>query len=215
MFSPPIRELVRKEEYEMNNAKNHNRILALVEGAVMVALAAVLSYVRIFHLPWGGSVTLLSMLPIVIYSIKHGVMRGMMVSFVFALIQLGQGAVDGLFGWGLTPVMLIACILLDYILPFFVLGFAGILRKKGTAGWLTGTAAVVVLRFISHFLSGVVIWHSAGKLWEGFVTDNEWLYSLCYNGAYMLPELIFTMIGAVILFKVPQTRKLFAPVADE
>lgn len=215
LFSPPIRELVRKEEYEMNNAKNHNRILALVEGAVMVALAAVLSYVRIFHLPWGGSVTLLSMLPIVIYSIKHGVMRGMMVSFVFALIQLGQGAVDGLFGWGLTPVMLIACILLDYILPFFVLGFAGILRKKGTAGWLTGTAAVVVLRFISHFLSGVVIWHSAGKLWEGFVTDNEWLYSLCYNGAYMLPELIFTMIGAVILFKVPQTRKLFAPVADE
>ncbi len=198
----------------MNHSDNHKKVLALVEGAVMVALAAVLSYVRIFHLPWGGSVTLLSMLPIVIYSIKHGVAKGMMVSFVFALIQFGQGCIDGLFGWGLTPVMLISCILMDYILPFLVLGLAGIFRRKGTVGWLTGTAGVIVIRFLFHFLSGVVIWHSAGKLWEGFVTDNEWLYSLCYNGAYMLPELIFTLIGAVILFRVSQTRRLFAPVSD-
>lgn len=199
----------------MNNSNNHEKVLALVEGAVMVALAAVLSYVRIFHLPWGGSVTLLSMLPVVVYSIKHGIKKGLMVSFVFSLIQLGQGAIDGLFGWGLTPVMLIACILLDYILPFLVLGLAGIFRRKGTVGWLAGTAGVVVLRFVSHFLSGVVIWHSAGKLWEGFVTENEWLYSLCYNGAYMLPELIFTLIGATVLFGIPQTRKLFAPVSDK
>lgn len=199
----------------MNNSNNHKKVLALVEGAVMVALATVLCYLRIVKFPWGGGITVLSMLPITVYSIKHGIKNGLMVSFVFSLIQLGQGAIDGLFGWGLTPVMLIACILLDYILPFLVLGLAGVFRKKGTVGWLTGTAAVVVLRFLSHFLSGVVIWHSAGKLWEGFVTENEWLYSLCYNGAYMLPELIFTMIGAAVLFSVPQTRKLFAPVTNE
>ncbi len=198
----------------MNNSNNHKKVLALVEGAVMVALATVLCYLRIVKFPWGGGITVLSMLPITVYSIKHGIKNGLMVSFVFSLIQLGQGAVDGLFGWGLTPVMLIACILLDYILPFLVLGLAGVFRKKGTVGWLTGTAAVVVLRFLSHFLSGVVIWHSAGKLWEGFVTENEWLYSLCYNGAYMLPELVFTLIGAAVLFSVPQTRKLFAPVSD-
>lgn len=192
-----------------NKAVNqHDKVTALVEGAVMVALAAVLSYIRVFHLPWGGSVTLLSMLPICLYSIKRGIVYGMSASFVFSLIQLIQGAIDGLFGWGLTPVMLIACILLDYILPFFVLGLAGVFRKHGTAGWLVGTAMVVLLRFLSHFLSGIVIWHSAGKLWEGFVTDNEVLYSLCYNGAYMLPELIFTMIGAFALFTIPQTRKL-------
>ncbi len=199
----------------MNNSNNHKKVLALVEGAVMVALATVLCYLRVVKFPWGGGITVLSMLPITVYSIKHGIKNGLMVSFVFSLIQLGQGAIDGLFGWGLTPVMLIACILLDYILPFLVLGLAGILRRKGTTGWLAGTAGVVVMRFLSHFLSGVVIWHYAGKLWEGFVTDNEWLYSLCYNGAYMLPELIFTMIGAAVLFNVPQTRKLFAPVTSE
>lgn len=195
----------------MNNSKNHQRVLALVEGAIMVALAAVLCYIRIVKFPWGGGITVLSMLPIAVYSIKHGIAKGLMVSFVFSLIQLGQGVIDGLFGWGLTPVMLISCILMDYLLPFLVLGFAGIFRRSGTVGWLTGTAGVIVIRFVFHFFSGVVIWHSAGKLWEGFVTDNEWLYSLCYNGAYMLPELIFTLIGAVILFRVPQTRKLFAP----
>ncbi len=190
------------------NTKSHTKVVALVEGAVMVALAAVLSYIRIFHLPWGGSVTLLSMLPIIIYSIRHGVVSGLFASFVFALIQFGQGVMDGLFGWGLTPVMLIACIMLDYIMPFTVLGLGGIFRKKGTVGWIAGTAGVVVLRFLMHFLSGIVIWHSFGELWDGFATDNEVLYSLLYNGAYMLPELIFTLAGAIVLFKVPQTRRL-------
>lgn len=191
------------------NTKNHAKILALVEGAVMVALAAVLSYIRVFTLPWGGSVTLLSMLPICVYSIRRGIKNGLFASFVFALIQLGQGAIDGLFGWGLTPVILIACIMLDYILPFTVLGFAGVFRRKGTAGWVAGTALAVFMRFLLHFLSGIVIWHSAGMLWEGFSTENEYLYSLLYNGCYMLPELIFTVAGALVLFKVPQTRKLF------
>lgn len=190
------------------NTKNHNRLIALVEGAVMVALAAVLSYIRIFHLPWGGSVTLLSMLPICLYSIRHGIIHGLFASFVFALIQFGQGVMDGLFGWGLTPVMLITCILLDYILPFTVLGLAGMLHKKGIGGWIAGTVIVVVMRFIMHFLSGIVIWHSFGELWNGFSTDNEILYSLLYNGAYMLPELIFTLAGAIVLFKIPQTKKL-------
>ena len=107
--------------------------------------------------------------------------------------------------------MLIGSILLDYVLAFTVVGLAGIFRNKGLPGYIGGTVFAGVLRFISHFLSGVVIWHSFGELWSGFVTDNEWLYSLVYNGVYMLPEIIFTVIGAVILFSVPQLRKLFAP----
>ncbi len=187
---------------------SHSKTKMLVEGAVMVALAAVLSYIRIFHLPWGGSVTLLSMLPIAVYSIRHGVGAGVMVSFAFSLIQLGQGMLDGLFGWGLTPVMLLACILLDYVGAFTVLGFAGVFRSRGLAGQLGGTILAVALRFVFHFLSGVVIWHSFGELWEGFYTENEWLYSLLYNGCYMLPEMIFTVIGAMALLKIPQTRKV-------
>ena len=65
----------------------NEKVLTLVEGAVMVALATVLSFIKIVHLPWGGSVTLLSMLPIIVFSIKRGVANGLAASFVFALIQ--------------------------------------------------------------------------------------------------------------------------------
>ena len=85
----------------------------LVEGAIMLALATVLSFIRIIHLPWGGSVTLLSMLPLALFSIRRGLKAGFVVSFLFSAIQFGQGVLDGLFGWGLTPGMLVACILLD------------------------------------------------------------------------------------------------------
>lgn len=188
--------------------KNNVKIKSLIEGAIMVALAAVLCWIRVFKLPWGGSVTLVSMLPIMIYSIKYGVKKGILVSFVFSLIQLAQGIADGLFGWGLTPVMLAACIFLDYIGAYTVIGIAGIFNKKGTGGYIAGLITAGAARFLFHFLSGVVIWHSFGELWKGFSTDNEWLYSLLYNGAYMLPEILFTVIGAVVILKIPQTKKL-------
>ncbi len=193
-------------------SKNKTKIL--VEGAVMVALATVLSYIRIFRLPWGGSITLLSMLPIVLFSIRRGLGAGLTVSFVFSLVQFTQGIVDGIFGWGLTPGMLIACILLDYIVAFTVLGLAGIFRKKGFTGWVGGIALAVVLRFVCHFLSGVVVWKSFGELWNGFSTDNTFLYSFLYNGSYMLPELIFTLIGAIALLKVPQTKRYLISTED-
>lgn len=187
--------------------KSKTRIL--VEGAIMVAMAFVLSYIKIFRLPWGGSITLLSMLPVSVFSIKRGVKAGIFAAFVSALLQLGQGiAVDGLFGWGLTPVMLIACILLDYIGAYTVIGLSGIFRQKGLTGRLAGTALAIFLRFAFHVVSGAVIFHSSGKIWEAFSTDSEWLYSILYNGAYMLPEMIFTVIGAAILLKVPQINRL-------
>lgn len=186
----------------------------LVEGAVMVALASVLSYIQIFKLPWGGSITLLSMLPIVVYSIKWGIKQGFAAAFVFSLVQLFQGILDGLFGWGLTPVMLISCILLDYIVAYSVLGIAGLFRKKGLAGWICGIALAVFARFACHFASGIVIWESSGKIWEGFSTDNTFLYSFLYNGCYMLPEMVFTVIGAVVLLEAPIFKKLIAPQAE-
>ena len=185
-----------------------NKTKVLVEGAVMVALATVLSYIRVFKLPWGGSITLLSMLPIALFSIRRGLKPGFMASFAFALIQFAQGIGDGLFGWGLTAGMLIACIVLDYLGAFTVLGIAGIFRKNGIAGWIAGIAIAVGLRFVCHFLSGVVIWGSFGQLWDTFYTENTWLYSFVYNACYMLPELIFTIIGAVVLLKAPHTKRL-------
>ncbi len=187
----------------------NTKLKTLVEGAIMIALATVLSFIKIYKLPWGGSITLLSMLPIAVFSLRHGVYKGLGVSFVFALIQLFQGIVlDGLFAWGLTPLMLIGCIMLDYILPFTSLGIAGIFREKGLAGQLIGITIAILSRLLCHFLSGVVIFASMGMLWEGFYTENSWIYSIIYNASYMLPELIFTLIGATALLKVPQTKKI-------
>ncbi len=183
-------------------------VKVLVEGAVIIALSTVLGFIKIFTLPWGGGVTLLSMLPIVIFSIKYGIQKGLAVSLVYSFVQLIQGISEGLFGWGLTPAALIGSIFLDYIIAYSVLGLAGMFKSKGFSGWLVGAGAVVFFRFCCHYLSGVVIFKSFGELWQGFSTDNTWLYSLIYNGSYMLPEMIFTLIGAAALLRLPQTKRL-------
>ncbi|MCM1328157.1 MAG: energy-coupled thiamine transporter ThiT [Ruminococcus sp.] len=189
--------------------ERNSKTRILAEGAIMVAMAFVLSYIKVFRLPWGGSITLLSMLPIAVYSVKRGVKAGLFAAFVSSLLQLGQGIiVDGLFAWGLTPVMLVACIFLDYIGAYTAIGLAGMFRNKGLAGRLGGTAIAILIRYILHVVSGAAIFHSAGMIWEAFSTDNEWLYSAVYNGAYMLPEMIFTVIGAAVLLKVPQINRL-------
>lgn len=177
---------------------------------MMIALAAVLSYIRVFKLPTGGAVTLMSMLPLVVFSIRHGVKYGLGASFGYALVQLVQGAMDGLFAWGLSAPMLAACIGLDYLAAFTCIGLAGVMRSRGAFGWVIGAVLTGLLRFLCHFLSGVVIWGSCGELRTDFNIQNVWLYSLVYNGIYMLPEIAFTSIGAYALFRVPATRRLLA-----
>ena len=193
----------------------HTKTRLMAEGAVMVALATVLSFLKLVKFPWGGAITVLSMLPIVVFSLRYGAKKGMAVSFVYAMVQLGQGILfDGLLGWGLTTTALIACMLLDYLLAFSVLCIAGVFGNKSMGGIIGGTVLAMALRFSLHFVSGVVIFHSFGELWSGFSTDNTWLYSLLYNGAYMLPEAIFTAVGAVLLFKTPQMRRLLLGKAE-
>lgn len=186
----------------------NEKVLTLVEGAVMVALATVLSFIKIINLPWGGSITLLSMLPIVVFSLKRGIGHGLAASFVYSLIQFGQGCAEGIFGWGLPPVALVACIFIDYIFAFTVLGIAGIFRKHGTPGMIGGSVLAMTLRLVCHYTSGVLIFGSFGELWNGLTINEPWLYSLLYNGAYMLPEIVFTTVGVVILLSVPQAKKI-------
>ena len=190
----------------------NKKLLALVEGAVMVALATVLSFIKLVQFPWGGGVTLLSMLPIVIFSIRRGVKSGLIASFAYSLIQFIQGiAIDGLFGWGLSAGALVACIFLDYIIAFTVLGIAGIFGNKKLLNMLGGIVLAMVLRWVSHVISGAAIFHSAGMIWEAFSTENEWIYSMVYNGIYMGIELIATVIVAAILIQLPQTKQFVCP----
>ncbi|MCI8387515.1 MAG: energy-coupled thiamine transporter ThiT [Clostridiales bacterium] len=186
----------------MNNSKTFSRsdkIRTLVECAVLIAIGMVLSFVVIWEMPLGGSVTLLSMLPICLIGFRHGAKWGFGSAFVYSLFQLLTSKV---FAWGLTPLVLVVCILADYIVAFTLLGVTGFFKEKGEKGVIIGTSVAMVLRFICHYISGVTIWASSAP--EGW---NPWIYSAAYNGAYMLPELIFTIIATAIIVKIPAYQK--------
>lgn len=188
--------------------KTNKPVYKLTLSAVMVALASVLSLIKIYELPLGGSVTLLSMLPVVMVSLSLGIKWGLASSFAYSLIQLFFGiAMDGLLGWGLTPGYLVGTIFLDYIIAFTVLGFAGIFAKKGYPGALAGISLAFVLRFVSHLVSGAILFGIPEKQLQNF--GNVWVYSAAYNGSYMLPELVITLIAAVIILRLPQVKKAF------
>ena len=188
---------------------NNKKVKIMAECAILIALSTVLSFLKVWNMPWGGSVTLLSMLPVCYISVRHGLKWGLGSSFVYAVIQLFLGiTMDGLLGWGLTGGILMACILLDYVLAFTALGLSGVFAKKGFSGIMAGTTLSIAIRFVCHLLSGVYVFASAGVLWDGFETSNTWLYSFVYNGCYMLPELIITLAGAAIVYKALGNRKI-------
>jgi len=174
----------------------------LVTSAVMLALASVLSTIKIFQMPLGGSITLLSMLPVVLLSIKYGTKWGLFSAFAYSLIQF---ALDfpSLMGYGYTAFIWAGSIVFDYLIAFTILGIAGIWRDKGFKGIMAGIFLALCSRFLSHVISGSIffaVWCPDG--WSPIP------YAVCYNGAFMLPELIFTLAGAAVLFKLPQTSRL-------
>jgi len=173
-------------------------------SGILIAAGTVLSMIKVYEMPLGGSVTLLSMVPVILAACMLGTKWGLATAFVYSGMQLLLGITDGLFSWGLTSTALVGTIFLDYLLPFTLLGLAGIFRKKGLVGIVAGTVFVMVARFLCHLLSGAIIF----DIWCSW--DNVWWYSFCYNGAYMLPELISTTIAVVLLFKLPQIKKIIA-----
>ena len=189
----------------------NSRVRALTECAILLALSVVLSYIRLFTLPFEGSITLLSMLPISFASLRHGVKQGLITAFAYSWFQILQG---GVFAWGLTPIMLLGSLLFDYILAFTVLGLAGLFRRHGLLGAVGGVALACALRFLSHFLAGVILWANFeefiafGQEWVG----RPWLYSLCYNGVYMLPETVFTVIGTYFVLRMPALAPFVRPI---
>lgn len=175
----------------------------LVTSAVFIALAAVLSMIKVYQLPLGGSITLLSMLPICLLSLKYGIKWGFVCSFLYGALQLGID-LGKVMSWGLDARMWIGCIVFDYLFAYGILGLSGIFRNKKMPIMLTGVGFSVFLRFVSHFISGSIFF----DVWMPEEFDNPYFYSLVYNGSYMLPEMIFTLIGAGAVFGVPVIRKL-------
>ncbi len=179
------------------NTKTKN----LVECAILIALSTVLSFVKFWEMPYGGSVTLLSMLPVCMVGIRLGTAYGLASSFVYGVLQM---LVSGAVGWGLSPTAFVVCLLFDYIIAFAVLGFSGVFRKLGLFGQLSGIALACVLRFVCHYISGVTIWKESALEYA----MNPYLYSLLYNGTYMAAELVLTIVGAYFVINALRKQKL-------
>lgn len=172
----------------------NKKTLRLVECGVLIGLAVVLSMVKLFELPYGGSVTLCSMLPIMLISYRHGVKWGLGSGFCYAVIQLLLD-VAKIPSWGISPIGIVGSIILDYIVAFTVLGLAGMFGTDKLWKYILGMVVCVVLRYISHLISGTVIF---GQFADGRF-PNPFVYSLVYN-SFVFVDLGLCLIAGIALY---------------
>ena len=187
-----------------------SRARKLVEAAVLLAIATVLSLIKLIDLPYGGSVTVASMLPLIIVAYRHGLRWGLLAGFVYGIIQqlLGLNTLS----WVTTWQSVVAVIMLDYIVAFTVIGFAALFRqgKNQPVDLMLGALLAGILRFICHVISGATVW--AGL---SIPTKAALIYSLGYNATYMIPETIVNMIvgyyiGSILDFRQDRVTRYTA-----
>ena len=205
--------------------------------ALATVLAIVCAYIPFLNLPFGGGFTVASMLPIVIVAYMYGTKWGLFTSFCYALIQiilsLTQGAggtvmalflpeSDSFMGYGAA----VWIILIDYVIAYTVLGLGGVFRNKisnKTLSLVVGVVFALFLRYIAHIVSGY-IFYGAWAEWfftqEGFYAIGNvilnsmsgnllsFVYSVFYNGLFMIPEIIITAIVAVPVSRIPAIKKI-------
>ena len=173
------------------NSKTHLHVRMLCEGAIMVALAQILSYLKLAQAPNGGSVTA-AMFPLIFFAVRWGLKPGLAVGFVFGLLQM---IFDGAYAWGWQSM------LLDYLVAFTPLGLAGLFRRKPwglAAGTLVGCAA----RFAIHYISGVTIYKILIPTeFMRWTFTSPAAYSLVYNGSYMLPNTLIALVLSAVLYR--------------
>ena len=172
-----------------------SKIRKMAECSMLVALATVLSMLKLVEMPYGGSITFASMLPIVIFSYRHGCGWGLISGLLYGLIQqlLGLNSLSYFTTW----YSIIAEMLLDYVLAFAVLGFAGVFRKRAATqshAMILGSLLACLARYVLHTVAGCTVW--AGL---SIPTEAALLYSVSYNATYMLPEAIILLVTAAYL----------------
>jgi len=202
----------------------------LTESAMLIAIAVVLELAGkmvIPPMPFGGQLTLCAMLPMVLVSYRHGVRWGLTAGFGYALVQMAMGAgtvtaafQPGYFGDGTMVGRALTMCLMDYILAYTALGLGGCFRnrlRKGPA-LLWGSLVALGARYLTHIFSGYILfagWAEWFFTQEGFPGWGAtlvfslspdalgWLYSIVYNGMYMIPEMLLTAAAAVLIARVP------------
>lgn len=182
-------------------SKLHLNIQALCEGALMVALSQILGYLKLLpSMSEGGSITF-AMFPLCLYAVRWGLGKGLLAGFVFGLLQL---LLDGAYAWGWQ------CMLLDYLLAYTMLGFAGVFHGK-KYGIFPGIVLGGLGRLLIHFISGATLYRIVAPtevLHFGTFSNPE-LYSLVYNGVYMIPCIILALMVAGVLY-VPMKKYMTA-----
>jgi thiamine transporter len=164
----------------------------LVFGGMCVALSFILSYFKIFSMPQGGSITVASMLPLILYAFVCGPVAGITAGVAYGFLQFFQDAYSA--HW--------MSIFLDYPLAFGCLGLAGCIPSKFKSlevRFVLASLVAVVGRLIMHVLSGAIFFHMYAP--EGM---NPWFYSLfVYNGPFMSVEFVLVVLIGLILLKTP------------
>ena len=161
----------------------------LTEGGMMIALSVLLSHIKVYTLPNGGSVTAGSMIPLMIFAIRWGIGPGIIV-----------GATYGILDFILKPYFYHPLqFILDYPLAFGLLGLAGLgylsNKDNGYTKLALGVTFGIAGRMLSHTLSGVVFFAEyAGD-------QNPWIYSIGYNMTYLVPELIISLLVLILIWK--------------
>lgn len=209
-----------------------NKTKRLTESAMLLAIAIVLELVAkmfIPEMPFGGQITIVSMLPVVLISYRHGVKWGFVASFTYALLEMALGAktvsaafLPGYFGDGAMVWNALLMCLLDYVIAFTVLGLGGVFRdrieNRGTA-LACGSLVALGARYLTHIASGYILFSGYAEWYftqEGFPAWGAQLvqmlspeelgitYSVVYNGMFMIPEIVFTVMVAFVLARIPK-----------
>lgn len=171
------------------------KLQTLTECSIMIALSAVLSVFKIFEMPYGGSITLASFLPIVVIAYRHGMKVGMPAALAASLIQMLLGLKN--FSYFTTWQSIVALAVFDYVIAFACFGLSGIFKKAIKAQNLSmvlGAALASVIRYVCHVISGATIW--AGL---SIPTEAALIYSFSYNATYMIPETIILVLSCAYL----------------
>ncbi len=207
----------------------------LMVSAMMIAIATVLSLIceliPFLNLPFGGGFTLASMLSIVLVSYMYGIWWGLGCAFTYSVVQviIGFRTVSAFFmpndeGYAGSILAAVLICLIDYVLAYTSLGFGGVTRKmkNKTASLILGVIIALSLRYICHIISGYIFFGAWAEWFfsqDGFYKIGEvilntftgkslaLIYSVFYNGLYMLPEIVITALAAVPVSRIPQIKK--------
>ena len=175
-------------------SKSRSAVRTLCEGALMIALAEILSFLPLYKMPWGGSIDL-AMLPIFLFCARWGFGPGMLASVAHAILQtLFEGGIA--IGW--------QSIVGDFLVAYSVMGVAGLCRN-----FYLGTLAGCALRFLVHYVVGATIWAEyMPEVFFNMTMTTPWIYSALYNGFYMVIDCAAILLIGFLLSKTPAAKYL-------